>query len=132
MHKPPDPQNDAPERDSPQQLRILVVDDDPLVAFGLTELLRDEGHQPVEAASAREALDKLAAQPFDVVVTDETMPDMTGRELARIVRQKWPEVGVVLSTGYTDLKDAEALPRLDKPFRPAQIRAALAQAARRR
>ena len=147
MHKPLPPAPRAEDADTPRAddpaapadaataegLQILVVDDDPLVALGLIELLQDEGHRPTEASSAREALDKLAVQAFDVVITDETMPGMTGSELARILHDQWPNVGVVLSTGYADLPDADiaALPRLDKPFRRDQIRAALVQATRR-
>ena len=121
------------ETAAPAALRILVVDDDPFITLGLTELLAELGHQPVEASSARQALELLATQAFDVVITDETMPGMTGSELARIIQDKWPGVGVVLSSGYADLPHAEAatLARLDKPFRPEQIRAALAKAVAR-
>ena len=129
----PPPPAVAPPGEGPDRLRILVVDDEPLVALGLVDLLEEHGHTVVEATSAKEALDFLAKDTFDVVVTDHTMPGMTGSELARIIRARWPGIGVVLSTGHVDLPDPEVarLPRLEKPYRVDQVRRAVEQATRR-
>ncbi|KAA5596281.1 response regulator [Blastochloris sulfoviridis] len=111
-------------------LRILVVDDEPLVSLGLVDLLEGEGHAVIEASSAQEAIDRLTHENFDVVVTDHTMPGMTGSELARVIRSRWPGVGIVLSSGHVDLPGADIarLPRLDKPYRVDQVRKAVDQA----
>ena len=111
-------------------LRILVVDDEPLVSLGLVDLLEGEGHAVIEASSAQEAIDRLTHENFDVVVTDHTMPGMTGSELARVIRSRWPGVGIVLSSGHVDLPGADIarLPRLDKPYRADQVRKAVDQA----
>jgi signal transduction histidine kinase/CheY-like chemotaxis protein len=111
-------------------LRILVVDDEPLVSLGLVDLLEGEGHAVIEASSAKEAIDRLSEENFDVVVTDHTMPGMTGSELARVIRTRWPGVGIVLSSGHVDLPGADIarLPRLDKPYRIDQVRRAVDQA----
>ena len=115
------------------KLRILVVDDEPLVALGLVDLLEEQGHAVVEATSAKEAIDLLSKDGFDLVVTDHTMPGMTGSELARVIRERWPGIGVVLSTGHVDLPDGDVakLPRLDKPYRVDQVRRAVEEAVQR-
>ncbi|NJO53989.1 MAG: response regulator, partial [Bacteroidales bacterium] len=111
-------------------LRILVVDDEPLVSLGLVDLLEGEGHAVAEASSAQEAINRLTAEAFDLVVTDHTMPGMTGSDLARIIRTRWPGVGIVLSSGHVDLPGADIakLPRLDKPYRVDQVRRAVDEA----
>jgi signal transduction histidine kinase/DNA-binding response OmpR family regulator len=140
---PPEPDKAQPEKSQPDKarpdtigsgkLRILVVDDEPLVALGLVDLLEEQGHTVVEATSAHEALNALTNGSFDLVVTDHTMPGMTGSQLARIIGERWPGIGVVLSTGHVDLPDPEIakLPRLDKPYRVDQVRRAVEEAVRR-
>ena len=61
----------------------------------------------------------------DVVVTDHAMPGMTGAELARQIRQRWPELPVILATGYADLPNGEepGLPRLSKPYQQDELAA---------
>jgi signal transduction histidine kinase/DNA-binding response OmpR family regulator len=114
-------------------LHILVVDDEPLVAMSLVDMLEEQGHAAVEVMSAEEALDLLSHDSFDLVITDHTMPGMTGSELARVIRERWPNIGIVLSTGHVDLPDPEAarLPRLDKPCGADQVRWAVERARRR-
>jgi PAS domain S-box-containing protein len=111
-------------------LRILLVDDEELVRTGTAEMLRDLGHEPIEASGGQEALDQLAADDaIDVLLTDYMMPRMDGGELARRVRELHPALPCVLVTGYTDLMDAAPeLPRLAKPFRQTDLAAILAAA----
>ncbi|CUU43486.1 Blue-light-activated protein [Blastochloris viridis] len=124
------PPTAAPSRNGPDKLRILVVDDEPLVALGLVDLLEEQGHSVVEASSAKEAVERLSTEVYDLVITDHTMPGMTGSELARLIRKSWPNVSIVLSTGHVELPDdaANELPRLDKPYRLEQVRQAIAAA----
>jgi len=109
-------------------LLILLVDDEDIVRIGTAEMIRDLGHEVVEAASGAEALGKLAAglRP-DVVITDYKMPRMDGAELARRLRESRPELPVLLITGYTDAAEDIRLPRLAKPFGQAEIAASLAR-----
>jgi len=107
-------------------LRVLVVDDDFLVAMGTVAMLEDIGHQTVEAHSAREALDLLAAgERFDVVVTDHAMPSMTGLELAEAISESHPDMAIILASGYAEIpnegKLASRLMRLHKPFSQEQL-----------
>ncbi|GLQ56047.1 response regulator [Devosia nitrariae] len=98
---------------------ILVVDDDALIAMNLAAILGDLGHVAVEAFSPRDALEVLSAGGVvDAMITDYSMPGMSGIELAHAARNLRPGLPVMVSTGHADLpEDTErAFPRLDKPF----------------
>ena len=119
--------------DTGSSCRVLLVDDDPLIASATAEMLEDLGHIVVEAASARRALDLLAKNTkVDVVITDHAMPGMTGVELAHAIGQQWPELPVILATGYAELPNGEdhGLPRLSKPYQQDQLAAQIAQVVR--
>lgn len=82
--------------------KVLFVDDEPaLLALG-EDLLTDEGYQVVCASDPRQALDLFAQHEhqFDLVVTDESMPGMTGTELAQQLFQLAPQLPVILCSGY--------------------------------
>lgn len=113
--------------------RILVVEDDEGVASVVCEMLKELGYEPVHAASAAAALRVLEEQRFDLVFSDMVMPgEMDGIELAREVRQRRPELPVVLTTGFSEAAAAanqDGLRLLVKPYRIEQLAAEL-QAAR--
>ena len=76
------------------------------------------------------ALDLLRhGTKVDVVVTDHAMPGMTGAELARQIRQRWPDLPVILATGYAELPNGEdpGLPRLSKPYQQDELAAQIAK-----
>jgi GAF domain-containing protein/ActR/RegA family two-component response regulator len=81
-------------------LRCLVVDDEEPVGEVLGDILAAAGQDAAVVASGAEALARLAAEPFDLVFTDLAMPGMTGWEVARAVKARWPHIGVVLVTGF--------------------------------
>jgi signal transduction histidine kinase len=104
--------------------RILVVDDDPLILSSTAAMLEDLGHMVVEAPSGTTGLEILRANAkIDLIVTDYAMPNMTGLELASLVRQQWPWIPVILASGYADLMgiDKAPLERLVKPYNQAEI-----------
>jgi CheY-like chemotaxis protein len=106
--------------------KILVVDDDPLIAMNTVDMLEDLGHTVIRANSGHKALQVLETEPtIDLLVTDHAMPGMSGLELAEIARRKWPTLRVLLATGYADLPDKKTtdLPRLSKPYHQAQLQA---------
>jgi CheY-like chemotaxis protein len=108
--------------------RILIVDDDPLVAMSTVDMLTDLGHSVTEASSGERALKWLeTGQPLDLMLTDQAMPGMTGIELAARVKQRRPELPILLVTGYADLPACQQarLPRLSKPYQQAQLQAAI-------
>src|SRR5712691_8824329 len=109
--------------------RVLVVDDDPVVAAGTVAMLEDLGHAATEVPSGDAALQLLGAKPdIDLVLTDHAMPGMTGTELARRIRHSWPEMPVVIATGYAELPADGGLdlPRLSKPYRQQELAALVA------
>jgi PAS domain S-box-containing protein len=118
--------------DGPRRLKVLVVDDDVLVAMNTTAMLEDLGHEAVEVHSARQALEALeGADGFDVVITDQAMPHMTGSQLVSEARAKWPGLPMILATGYAELPDDadRTLTRLNKPFMQTDLERVLKQVA---
>src|SRR5712691_4153307 len=88
---------------STAQLRVLLVDDEPEVRSALADMLGTSGHTAFQAAGGKEALAWLdAGQPVDLVLTDLGMPGMTGSEVARAVRARWPQLRVGLMTGWDE------------------------------
>ena len=108
-------------------LRILVVDDEAPVRETLAEMLVAVNHKVELAGSGQEAVQKMRTGNFDFVFTDLAMPEMDGWGTARLIRKDWPNVRIVLVTGYgpttappdgeDDLVDAI----IGKPFDFAQV-----------
>ncbi|MCU0804830.1 MAG: PAS domain S-box protein [Burkholderiales bacterium] len=110
--------------------RVLVVDDEASVAAFMQELLAGWGLETTAATDASDALERLRSRPggFDLVVTDLTMPGMTGIQLARAIAAIDPALPVILSTGYSDgvsedaLRGANIRALLRKPIETAALR----------
>ena len=116
--------------DARERGTILIVDDDELVLQSTVALLDDMGFSVVEAHSGMDALDALEERaPIDLVLTDHAMPGMTGLQLAGRIGQLWPELPVILATGYAQLEGdvPTNVRRLAKPYRRADLESAIAQ-----
>jgi CheY-like chemotaxis protein len=127
------PETGPPAPEGPRALKVLVVDDDVLVAMNTTAMLEDLGHQAVEVHSGKLALETLKASPdFDLVITDQAMPQMTGTQLVTALREHALNLPVILATGYAELpEDADrSLPRLGKPFMQSDLEKVLRQVAK--
>ena len=105
----------------------LLVDDEPLVRASVAEMLSDLGYSVIEAASAAEALGRLdgGLEP-DLLVADHLMAGMTGSELVRTVRDRWPTVPALIISGHEVDAIAPDLARLTKPFRQEELAALIA------
>ncbi|MBW9054965.1 hybrid sensor histidine kinase/response regulator [Rhizobium mesosinicum] len=104
--------------------RILLVDDDVLIAMSSADMLADLGHEVVEAHSGKEALECLGhGAAFDLMITDYSMPGMTGGELARAARQIAPRLPILIASGYAELPPGLDLDvaRLGKPYTQDQL-----------
>ena len=88
--------------------RILVVDDDRAVRSALQVNLTKSGHDVLPVENAESALQTLREQPIDLVLTDVSMPGTNGLELLKRVRASWPDLPVVVMTGYGSVGDAVA------------------------
>jgi len=82
----------------------LLVDDDERLLRGLARVLRGCGYEVETTPGAREALARLGARPFSVVISDYDMPGMTGRVLLGEIARRWPRTGRVLMSGAIDLE----------------------------
>jgi DNA-binding response OmpR family regulator len=118
--------------------KLLLVDDDPAFVETLTEQLRQsEGFAVAAAATGKEALDKIRAEYFDVIILDVGLPDMDGRETCRVLRQAGIRTPIIMLTGAdTDIDAIKGLESgasdyVTKPFRIgvllARIRAHIRQ-----
>jgi DNA-binding NtrC family response regulator len=112
---------------------LLVVDDDDTIRNALYELFEVE-HLCHTASTAEEAFTRLAAQEYDVIITDLTMPGMSGEDLFRFTRIHQPRTPVFFITGSIDRAQAEKLRArgafgyLMKPFRLEDIEASVKRA----
>ena len=115
------------------KLRILVVEDEPLVRELLGVYLREEQHEFVTAVNGREGLEKFREGSFDVVLTDRAMPEMNGDALAAEIKRAKPSQAVILLTGFGDLmaSSGEKPTGVDlvvgKPFTLGTLRNAIAK-----
>ena len=105
-------------------LVVLAVDDDGLVLTNTVAMLDDLGHDGIAASSGKEALDILRQRgSIDLVITDYAMPHMTGLQLVNAIKQEWPELPVIIATGFAEM-DSEiqsGLPKLAKPFTEVEL-----------
>jgi len=113
-------------------LHCLVVDDEEEVGEVVADILTTAGHTAVTARSGQEGVDRLGAERFDVVFTDLAMPGMTGWQVARAVKDRAPEVPVVMMSGFGVEVAPEDLPThgvdlvLAKPLQIQDVLRALA------
>ncbi|MGR9453574.1 PAS domain S-box protein [Rhizobium leguminosarum] len=120
------------EENAARRLRIVAVDDDGLVLMNTTLMLEDLGHTVFEAMAGPEALEILRKQQVDLVICDHAMPRMTGAQLAEAIRNEWPDMPIILATGYAEIPEGAGivdLPRLGKPFSQAQLAEAISRIA---
>jgi CheY-like chemotaxis protein len=145
------PRDDLPGKDSRSQrptlavrsLRVLLIDDDPSLVDALRTTLIDEGHKVSAASGGQSGIDTFRAArssglPFDIVITDLSMPDVDGRQVVSNLRSISPATPIILLTGWRhQLKDgAERSLQVDrllgKPPRVRELRMALAELTGRR
>ncbi len=122
-----------------KRMRILLVDDDPLLTECLRVMLEEDGHQVEAADGGQQGIEtfrtaKAAGKPFGVVITDLGMPYVDGRKVAAAVKEASPDTPVILLTGWGQrMREEEEKPEhvsivLSKPPKMHELRAALADA----
>lgn len=110
---------------------ILVIDDDVEVRNVLKTWFEHLGMDCVDVSSGEEALANLADREFDVVLTDIVMPGIEGLELTKRIKREWPELPVIIMTGfqerfsYDEAMDAGAADFIKKPFNMEELEARL-------
>ena len=119
--------------ESPPARRILIVDDERGVRALCTDILQRGGYEAEAVDSAWAALDRIDAAHFDLALVDINMPAMSGIELCRRLRERRPDLPVVLITGCPTIESAVrgigsgATDYVCKPFTPEALREAVAR-----
>jgi len=114
--------------------RILICDDEPGIRHVLSVLLRKDGYEVVEADNGRKALDLFDEKPFDLVLTDLKMPEVSGIDLLRQLKERRVKQLVVIMTAFSSWDNAVEAMRLGaydyikKPFDNANVRMMVARA----
>ncbi|MBI4342943.1 MAG: sigma-54-dependent Fis family transcriptional regulator [Candidatus Omnitrophica bacterium] len=114
--------------------RILVVDDDPLIRGSLYEMLRGRRFEVEMASDGAEAMDHLGRRTFQLVIADWKMPQVDGMSLLSHIKSRYPDVSVVLITGFGNVTSAvEAIRQgafdyLTKPIQPEELEATIVRA----
>jgi DNA-binding NtrC family response regulator len=107
--------------------KILVVDDEQTVCSSIQKILTKRGYSVDNSLNAKDAVAKIKENQFDVVITDLMMPDTNGIELLEIIKKHYPELEVILITGYASIETAVKATRmgasdyLPKPFTPDEL-----------
>ena len=103
-----------------EHLRVLLVEDNDEVGRFAIEMLTDLGYAPTRAANADEALARLGAgERFDVVFSDVVMPGISGLDMARTIRRHFPDLPVLLTSGYSNVlaeQGTHGFELLHKPY----------------
>jgi PAS domain S-box-containing protein len=110
---------------------VLAVDDDHLVLMNARAMLEDLGHTPFTATSGAEAIEIMSRiVHVDLVITDQAMPNMSGYQLAQFMKEQWPEVPVIIATGYAELPPSvgNEMVKLSKPYFQGDLERAIADA----
>ncbi len=108
--------------------KILIVDDEINVCKSIASALEDQGYIIDTALSGEEGLNKHSENKYDLIVADLMMPDITGIELLKRVKEKTPNVQFIVVTGYPSIKTAVeaiklgAFDYIPKPFTPDELR----------
>jgi len=124
------PEAELPEASTRGRRNILVVDDEAGIRETLAEILTSAKHRVVTASSGREALERMAAKRFDVIITDIRMPDIDGCAFYREIEERWPEqaarvifvTGDTLASALREFVSESGRPVLEKPFLPSDVR----------
>ncbi len=120
---------------SPRPCSILVVDDEADIRETLADILAAKSNQVVTVGSGHEALVRMAAPQFDVILTDIRMPDLDGRALYQEIERRWPErtgrvifvTGDTLTSTLREFAAASRRPIIEKPFLPDDVRRIVAE-----
>ncbi|MGH8545028.1 MAG: response regulator, partial [Gammaproteobacteria bacterium] len=106
---------------------ILVIDDEPMICQQLERLYTQTGHRVTTTNRVENALEYLANEDVDLVITDMRLPGLSGVDLIRRIQERWPDVPVIVMTGYAHIESAVEVLKLGasdyivKPFSAAAI-----------
>jgi DNA-binding NtrC family response regulator len=114
-------------------MRILVVDDDVIVIKSCRRILEAEGFEVTTVPSADDALEKIKMYDFDLLVMDVKMPKHDGIFLMREIKKNWPDIPIIVMSGYptpetiADVLRLGAIQFIPKPFKPDEFMKSIQQ-----
>jgi DNA-binding NtrC family response regulator len=110
-------------------VKILFVDDEPHILLALKRALQAERYELVFSSSASEAIEELSRNRYDVIISDNRMPETSGVDLLREVRRKFPSTLRVLMSAYTEADDKRRAQQegavdwfIEKPWDTAELK----------
>ena len=110
-----------------ETFRVLVVDDNKELREILEEFLKSDGHYVEGSPNGRDALERHQKSPFDLIITDLNMPEISGMELIKTIRKENQDTEFVIITGYASMDSAVEAVRIGafdyivKPFRMEEL-----------
>jgi DNA-binding NtrC family response regulator len=110
-----------------EPVRVLVLDDEPIVCDRLGPALEKHGFRVETFTESRAALDRLSEERFDILITDLKMKKPDGMEVLAILKREWPETRVIVITGFATVETAKealrqgAVDFIAKPFRMREL-----------
>lgn len=117
--------------------RILVADDEPDIVLSVSERLRWLGHEVISASDGAAAVAAVESHTIDLALVDVSMPRLSGIEVLKCIKQRWPNLPVIIVTAYgtirlaVDAMKEGAVDFITKPFEPGQLDAVVAAALER-
>jgi DNA-binding response OmpR family regulator len=108
--------------------KIIVVDDEKIICKNVEKILEKNNFEVTRASSAQEALEKMAKESYQLLISDIVMPGKNGLELLKLVKKQWPLTKAVMMTAYASTDTAMkairlgALDYIPKPFTPSELR----------
>lgn len=121
-----------------QNIKALIVDDEDVIRQMVGRVLKYMNIQSEDADNGFQALEKIKASRFDIIIADIRMPNMDGMELLKIVRMEQPGIDVIIMTGhaakysYVDVVEAGAEDFINKPFSVEELKAKMERVMRER
>ena len=117
-----------PAAERPRRLRVLIVEDEPLILVTAVDMVEDLGHEVQQAMTVAEAERILAGGSIDLLMVDLGLPDGSGQDLADAAQRKHPRLRVLIASGQQlSLEGEPAMAAISKPYSEKQIAAAIAQ-----
>ena len=120
------------------KLKILVIDDEPVVCKSCHRILSEDGYEVKTVYRGKEGIAKLEKEVFDIVITDLKIPDISGMDVLRYIKENLPDVQVIMITGYSTITTAVesikqgAFDYIPKPFTPDELLKVVREAAIKR
>jgi DNA-binding response OmpR family regulator len=114
--------------------KVIVVDDEKRICHNVEKILAKNNYEVTHALSAQEALEKMAADSFSLLISDVVMPGKNGLELLKLVKKEWPLTKTIMMTAYASTETAMkairlgALDYIPKPFTPDELRNSVEEA----